>query len=129
MDRHCANAHAVAEFLDDHPGVEQVYYPGLTTHEGYALAQQQMSAAGGMLSVRFASREQAVRFAESTQLFTLAPSLGGTESLLSHPASMTHGSVAGTLLEVPESIIRLSVGIESVDDLLRDLEQALGVAA
>ena len=129
MDRHCANAHAVAEFLDDHPGVEQVYYPGLKTHDGYALAQQQMSAAGGMLSVRFANGASAARFAESTHLFTLAPSLGGTESLLSLPASMTHGSVAGTVLEVPDTIVRLSVGIESVDDLLRDLEQALRAAA
>jgi len=129
MDRHCHNAQAVAEFLDEHSGVEQVYYPGLKTHAGYHLAQQQMSAAGGMLSVRFETKEKAVRFAESTQLFTLAPSLGGTESLLSHPASMTHGSVAGTVLEVQESIIRLSVGIESVDDLLSDLEQALGAIA
>jgi cystathionine gamma-synthase len=129
MDRHCTNAQAVAEFLDAHPGVEQVYYPGLKTHEGYELATRQMSAPGGMLSVRFANREKAVRFAQSTQLFTLAPSLGGTESLVSHPASMTHGSVAGTVLEVPETIMRLSVGIESVDDLLRDLEQALRAGA
>jgi cystathionine gamma-synthase len=82
-----------------------------------------------MVSLRFANRERAIRFAESTMLFTLAPSLGGTESLVSHPASMTHGSVAGTLLEVPDTIVRLSVGIESVDDLVRDIEQALAAVS
>ncbi len=125
MERHCSNARAVAEFLDAHPGVEQVYYPGLVTHPGYELAATQMALPGGMVSLRFASKEKAVRFAESTALFTLAPSLGGTESLVSHPASMTHGSVAGTALEVSDTIMRLSVGIESVEDLLRDLEHAL----
>jgi len=125
MERHCSNASAVAELLDAHPGVERVYYPGLVGHAGHELAARQMSLPGGMVSLRFENKEKAVQFAESTTLFTLAPSLGGTESLVSHPASMTHGSVAGTALEVSHTIIRLSVGIESVDDLLVDLEQAL----
>jgi len=129
MERHCSNAQMVAEVLHAHPGVEQVYYPGLASHHGHELAQSQMTKAGGMVSLRFANKERAIRFAESTNLFTLAPSLGGTESLVSHPASMTHGSVAGTLLEVPDTIVRLSVGIESVDDLVRDIEQALAAVS
>jgi len=125
MDRHCENALAVARFLEEHPRVEQVVYPGLESHPQHELAARQMRAFGGMVSVRTGSVESALRLCERTQVFTLAESLGGVESLIEHPARMTHGSVAGTALEVPEDLVRLSVGIEDVEDLLADLEQAL----
>ncbi len=130
MERHSANAQKIAEFLDGRPGVERVYYPGLEDHPGHALAAQQMSRFGGMLSVAFAGGErQARRFTESLRVFTLAESLGGVESLVNYPSEMTHASVAGTALAVPENVVRLSVGIEEVDDLLGDVESALGRSA
>ena len=126
MQRHSDNAQALAEFFEKSPAVEKVYYPGLESHEGHALAARQMSRFGGMLSVGFAGGERvARRFAESTKLFTLAESLGGVESLVNYPSEMTHASVAGTELAVPENVVRLSVGIEDVEDLLADAEQAI----
>lgn len=125
--QHSANAQAIAEALVGHAGVETVYYPGLPTHPGHELAARQMSGFGGMLSVALAGGAAAARrFAESTQVFQLAESLGGVESLIGYPSEMTHASVRGTALEVPDNIVRLSVGIEDVDDLLADVEQALG---
>jgi cystathionine gamma-synthase len=126
MDRHCANAATVASWLDDHPKVSQVYYPGLAAHPGHDLAAKQMRAFGGMISFRVAAGEQAALDAcARTKVFTLGESLGGVESLIEHPGRMTHQSVAGTPLEVPDDLIRLSVGIENIDDLLADLDQAL----
>jgi cystathionine gamma-synthase len=127
MRQHSANAQAIAEALVGHAGIEAVYYPGLETHPGHAIAARQMTGFGGMLSVAVAGGAAAARrFAESTSVFQLAESLGGVESLIGYPAEMTHASVRGTALEVPDNIIRLSVGIEDVDDLLDDVEQALG---
>jgi cystathionine gamma-synthase len=126
MRQHSANAQAVAEVLVGHPKVERVYYPGLPTHPGHELAARQMSGFGGMLSVAVAGGEaSARRFVESTRLFQLAESLGGVESLIGYPSEMTHASVKGTPLAVPENVVRLSVGVESVDDLVADVEQAL----
>ncbi|TDQ02624.1 MULTISPECIES: cystathionine gamma-synthase [unclassified Leifsonia] len=125
--QHSANAQAIAEALVGHAGIETVYYPGLPTHPGHELAARQMSGFGGMLSVALSDGAAAARrFAESTQVFQLAESLGGVESLIGYPTEMTHASVRGTALEVPDNIVRLSVGIEDVDDLLADVEQALG---
>ena len=126
MDRHSANALAVAQHLEAHPAVREVRYPGLASHPGHALAARQMRAGGGIVSVRLADEQAAVRLAESTRVFTLAESLGGVESLVEHPARMTHASVAGTALAVPEDLVRLSVGIEDLDDLVADLDLALG---
>ncbi|MEQ8718577.1 MAG: cystathionine gamma-synthase [Acidimicrobiales bacterium] len=130
MDRHCANASAVAAMLADHDGVERVLYPGLATHPGHEVAAAQMSGFGGMVSflVR-GGRDAAVRVAEATRLFTLAESLGAVESLIEHPAVMTHASAADSPLAVDEALVRLSVGIESLDDLLADLDRALGAEA
>ncbi|WP_104200237.1 cystathionine gamma-synthase [Cryobacterium sp. Y29] len=126
MQRHSSNAQAIAEFLDGHPAIEQVYYPGLPGHPGHELAKKQMSGFGGMISVAFAGGAAAARlFAESMHLFQLAESLGGVESLVNYPSEMTHASVRGTELEVPDNIVRLSVGIEDVADLIADLESAL----
>ncbi len=126
MDRHSANATRVAEMLTAHPKVTQVYYPGLPSHPGHETAAKQMRAFGGMVSFRVADGEEAaVRVCDSTELFTLGESLGGVESLIEHPARMTHASAAGSALEVPSDLIRLSVGIESAEDLLADLRQAL----
>jgi cystathionine beta-lyase/cystathionine gamma-synthase len=126
MDRHQANAARVAEFLLGHPAVASVRYPGLPDHPGHEIAAKQMSGFGGMLSFRLAAGEDAaLRVCERAQLFTLAESLGGVESLIEHPARMTHASAAGSPLEVPADLVRLSVGIEDVEDLLADLEQAL----
>lgn len=126
MQRHSENALAIATRLAEHPGVARVFYPGLESHPGHELAARQMSGFGGMLSIELAGGgEAARRFAESTELFQLAESLGGVESLVNHPWSMTHASVRGTEAEVPESIVRLSVGIEDVDDLLADIDAAL----
>jgi cystathionine gamma-synthase len=126
LRQHSANAQAIAEALVGRPGVERVYYPGLPDHPGHELAARQMSGFGGMLSVALSGgAEAARRFAESTRVFQLAESLGGVESLIGYPSEMTHASVRGTALEVPENIVRLSVGIEDVDDLLEDVEQAL----
>ena len=125
--QHSANAQAIAEALVGHAGVAAVYYPGLPDHPGHDLARRQMSGFGGMLSVALSGGAAAARrFAESTRVFQLAESLGGVESLIGYPSEMTHASVRGTALEVPDNIVRLSVGIEDVDDLLADVEQALG---
>jgi cystathionine gamma-synthase len=126
MERHSRNALAIAERLAEHDGVARVFYPGLASHPGHELAARQMSGFGGMLSIELTGGgEAARRFAESTELFQLAESLGGVESLVNHPWAMTHASVRGTEAEVPESIVRLSVGIEDVDDLLADIDAAL----
>lgn len=127
MDRHCRNAQRVAEALVDDPRVSAVHYPGLANDPGHALATRQMSGFGGMVSFRVVGGLEASKaVAERTRLFFLAESLGGVESLIEHPGIMTHASVAGTALEVPDDLLRLSVGIEEVDDLLADLDQALG---
>jgi len=126
MDRHCANAMRVAEMLAGHPAVSEVLYPGLPTHVSHKTAQTQMRAFGGMVSFRLAAGEQAaVDACGRTRLFTLAESLGGVESLIEHPGRMTHASAAGSPLEVPPDLIRLSVGIEDCDDLMEDLRQAI----
>ncbi|MET4156894.1 cystathionine gamma-synthase [Agromyces sp. PvR057] len=127
MERHSATAQLIAERLAEHDGIARVYYPGLESHEGHELAARQMSGFGGMLSIDLAGGgEAARRFAESTTLFQLAESLGGVESLVNHPWAMTHASVRGTEAEVAESIVRLSVGIEDANDLLADIDEALG---
>ncbi|GGP89518.1 cystathionine gamma-synthase [Streptomyces roseolilacinus] len=126
MDRHCANAERVAEMLTQHPKVTQVLYPGLPEHPGHEVAAKQMRGFGGMVSFRVAGGEEAaVAVCDRAKLFTLGESLGGVESLIEHPGRMTHASVAGSALEVPGDLVRLSVGIENVDDLLADLRQAL----
>lgn len=126
MQRHSENAQAIAERMSEHPSIEHVYYPGLPSHPGHDLAARQMTRFGGMLSVAVrGGADAARRLAESTRVFQLAESLGGVESLIGYPSEMTHASVRGTALEVPENIVRLSVGIESVDDLVADVEQAL----
>ena len=127
MDRHCDNAEKVVGFLTQHAAVSEVIYPGLPEHPGHAVASRQMKRYGGMVSFRVAGgREQALRVCEKAEVFTLGESLGGVESLIEHPGLMTHASVAGTDLEVPDDLVRLSVGIETADDLLADLERALG---
>ena len=126
MDRHCANAARVVDFLSARPEVSTVLYPGLPDHPGHAIAARQMSGFGGMVSVRLAGGEEAaLRLCERTELFTLAESLGGVESLVEHPHRMTHASAAGSPLEVPADLVRLSVGIEDAEDLIADLDQAL----
>ncbi|MEZ0578376.1 cystathionine gamma-synthase [Nocardioides sp. MH1] len=126
MDRHCDNAERVADFLTSHPKVDTVIYPGLETHPGHEVAQRQMRRFGGMVSFRCTDGEAAaLRVCERAEVFTLGESLGGVESLIEHPGRMTHASVAGTDLEVPADLVRLSVGIENADDLIADLEQAL----
>ncbi|ROS47559.1 MULTISPECIES: cystathionine gamma-synthase [unclassified Curtobacterium] len=126
MERHSTNAQAVAEALVAAPGIERVYYPGLTDHPGHDVAARQMRGFGGMLSVALSGGPDAARrFAESTELFALAESLGGVESLIGYPSEMTHASVKGTELAVPENVVRLSVGIEDAGDLIADLQQAL----
>jgi cystathionine gamma-synthase len=127
MDRHCSNAQRIAEALAAHPKVSAVHYPGLPDDPGYEVAAKQMSGFGGMVSFRVAGGEQeAVDLCGRTELFTLGESLGGVESLIEHPGRMTHASAAGSPLEVPNDLVRLSVGIESIDDLLADLLRALG---
>jgi cystathionine gamma-synthase len=127
MDRHCDNAARIAAFLQHHKAVSQVLYPGLPSHAGHEIAAKQMRSFGGMVSFRMdAGEAAAVDVCNRARLFTLAESLGGVESLIEHPGRMTHVSVAGSPLEVPADLVRLSVGIENVDDLLADLEQALG---
>lgn len=126
MERHSANANAIAEFLARHPAVEQVMYPGLGTHPQHAVAKRQMRLPGGMMSfIARGGAEKARKTAASTRLFTLGESLGGVESLIEVPAAMTHQSVTGSPLEVSSALVRLSVGIEHVDDLIADLAQAL----
>lgn len=129
MDRHSDNAERVADFLLGHPAVTQVFYPGLPDHPGHAVAARQMRRFGGMVSFRVAGGEEAaLRVCARTEVFTLGESLGGVESLIEHPGRMTHASVAGTALEVPADLIRLSVGIETAEDLIADLERAIGAA-
>ena len=126
MDRHCENAGRVVELLSRSPAVSQVLYPGLPEHPGHDLATKQMKAYGGMVSFRLVGGEAAaLDVCRRTRGFTLGESLGGVESLIEHPGRMTHASVAGSQLEVPSDLVRLSVGIESADDLLADLERAL----
>lgn len=126
MERHSHNAQAIAERLHAHPAVESVLYPGLASHPGHAVAARQMRGFGGMVSIRVAGGiEAARRVVARTELFTLAESLGGVESLIELPASMTHASVAGTALSVPDNLVRLSVGIEDIEDLTLDIVTAL----
>lgn len=126
MDRHCDNAEAVVDFLAGHPKVAQVLYPGLPDHPGHAIAARQMRRFGGIVSFRVTGGEQhALDVCAKAEVFTLGESLGGVESLIEHPGRMTHASVAGTELEVPADLIRLSVGIETADDLVEDLDRAL----
>jgi len=126
MDRHCANARAVVEMLQSHPKVESVLYPGLASHPGHRAAARQMRDFGGMVSFTMrAGRDAALRVAASTHIFTLGESLGAVESLIEHPGQMTHASAAGSPLEVPDRLVRLSVGIENVNDLVEDLRTAL----
>ena len=126
MHRHCDNAAQVAAFLAGHPAVSQVLYPGLATHPGHAVAARQMRGFGGMVSVRMHGGADAARkLCSRTEIFILAESLGGVESLIEHPGAMTHASTAGSQLEVPDDLVRLSVGIEDPVDLLTDLREAL----
>lgn len=127
MRQHSENATLVAEFLADHPAIATVLYPGLPSHPGHEIAAKQMSSFGGMVSVRMRGGADAARkLCASTEIFILAESLGGVESLIEHPGAMTHASTAGSQLEVPDDLVRLSVGIEDSVDLIADLEQALG---
>ena len=125
MREHCRNAHVVAGFLERHPKVEQVLYPGLPAHPGHAIAAQQMRDFGGMVSFLAESEEEAVAICERTTIFKLAESLGGVESLIEHPARMTHASTADAPFAAPRNLVRLSVGLESPEDLIADLEAAL----
>jgi len=128
MVQHSANGQAIAEFLAGHPKVRHVYYPGLSTHPQYALASRQMKGFGGMLAFELGSLEAARRLLNSVKLMSLAESLGGVETLISHPASMTHASVPEdrrNRIGITEGLVRISAGIEDVADLLGDLEQAL----
>jgi len=126
MERHSDNAERVVEMLTAHPAVSGVLYPGLSTHPGHEVAARQMRRFGGMVSLRLrGGKEAALALCAGTELFTLAESLGGVESLIEHPAAMTHASTAGSVLEVPDDLVRLSVGIEDGEDLVADLEQAL----
>jgi cystathionine gamma-synthase len=125
MRQHCANAHAVAAFLERHPRVERVLYPGLPSHPGHAVAARQMRDFGGMVSFLAESEEEAVELVARTRIFRLAESLGGVESLIELPARMTHASTADAPFAAPGNLVRLSVGIESVEDLVDDLEAAL----
>jgi cystathionine gamma-synthase len=125
MRQHCDNARRIAAYLDGHPAVERVLYPGLAGHPAHDVARTQMRDFGGMVSVLLESEQEAVAFCERTKLFLLAESLGGVESLIEHPAQMTHASTADAPFAAPRNLVRLSVGIESVDDLVADLEAAL----
>jgi cystathionine beta-lyase/cystathionine gamma-synthase len=129
MRKHCENARVVAEFLHGHPKVEQVLFPGLESHPGHEIAKRQMTDFGGMVSFLAESEEEAVAICARTRIWRLAESLGGVESLIEHPARMTHASTAEGPFAAPGSLIRLSVGIESADDLVADLEAALVRAA
>ncbi len=131
MQRHCENAQKIAEYLQQHAKVSAVHYPGLPTHSGHELAKQQMRGFGGMLSFELAGdrMDEATRVMESFQVFSLAESLGGVESLCTHPASMTHASIPADERHkngLKDTLIRLSVGIEDADDLIQDLAQAIG---
>jgi cystathionine gamma-synthase len=125
MRQHCENARRIAEFLDGHEGVERVLYPGLASHPNHAVARAQMRDFGGMISFLTDTDAEAIELVGRTKLFQLAESLGGVESLIEHPARMTHASTAGAPFAPPANLVRLSVGIESADDLIADLEAAL----
>jgi cystathionine gamma-synthase len=126
MEQHCSNAEAVADMLEDHAAVASVIYPGLHSHPGHDVATKQMRRYGGMVGVRLkGGRDAAIALCERTKVFTLAESLGGVESLIEHPAIMTHASAAGSTAAPPDDLVRISVGIEDVEDLLTDLDQAL----
>jgi cystathionine gamma-synthase len=125
MREHCENARRVAAFLDEHPAVERVLYPGLASHPGYEIAARQMRDFGGMISFLAQSEEEAVALVGRTNVWKLAESLGGVESMIEHPARMTHASTADAPFAAPGNLVRLSVGIESADDLIEDLAQAL----
>src|SRR5213078_1662074 len=125
MRQHCVNAHVVAAMLERHPRVERVLYPGLPTHPGHAMAARQMRDFGGMISFLAESEEEAVALVARTKVFKLAESLGGVESLIEHPARMTHASTADAPFAAPPNLVRLSVGLESARDLVADLEAAL----
>jgi len=130
MERHCFNGKKIAEYLKNHPKIGKVYWPGFAEHPNHAIAKKQMKDFGGMLSftLKDDSVEKAVKLMESVELFSLAESLGGVESLINHPASMTHASVPKEerlKSGLVDSLIRLSIGVEDVDDLLEDLGQAL----
>ena len=126
MDRHCENAQQIVAVLNDHDAVSQVLYPGMKEHPGHEIAAKQMKNFGGMVSFRLKGGQSAAeRVVTNTEVFTLAESLGAVESLIEHPGVMTHLSVAGSALEVPDDLVRISVGIESVSDLVSDLVQAL----
>jgi cystathionine gamma-synthase len=126
MDRHCDNAEQIVDFLLSHPKVSEVHYPGLPEHQGHDVAAKQMRRFGGMVSFRVVGGErQAIEICDRARLFVLGESLGGVESLIEHPGRMTHASAAGSPLEVPGDLIRLSVGIETVEDLISDLDQAM----
>ena len=132
MQRHCENGKAVANFLQKHPSVGEVYYPGLKSHSSYKVAKKQMKDFGGMVSFKLKDQSRAAtfKFLENTKLFTLAESLGGVESLVNHPVTMSHGSIPEEerlKVGVTDAVIRLSVGIEAIEDLLADLEQALSL--
>lgn len=129
MEKHCDNAEAVAQHLADSDQVTQVFYPGLESDPNHDVAKKQMKRFGGMVSVRFGTEEKARAFCMNTKLICLAESLGGVESLLEHPATMTHVSATGSQLEVPRDLVRISVGIEDIEDLLADLDQALAAVA
>jgi cystathionine gamma-lyase/cystathionine beta-lyase len=131
MDRHCSNGRAIAEFLRNHPKVDKVYWPGFTDHPNHAVAKSQMKDFGGMISftLKGASVEETFDMASRVKVFSLAESLGGVESLLNHPATMTHASIPKEEREkagVTDTLIRLSVGIEDIEDLIEDLRQAIG---
>ena len=125
MERHCENARRIAAWLDEHEAVERVLYPGLASHPGHDIAARQMSDSGGMISFLAASEEAAIGLVAETKIWKLAESLGGVESLIEQPARMTHASTADAPFAVPGNLVRLSVGIESADDLVADLEHAL----
>src|SRR3989454_550689 len=131
MRQHDVNGRRIAEWLTKHPKVERVYYPGLPSHPQHDLACRQMTGFGGMISLDLGSAERARRFVERTRIFALAESLGGVESLVGHPASMTHASVPPDMrraMGLTDSLVRLSVGVEDVEDLIADLDQALAGA-
>jgi cystathionine gamma-synthase len=125
MRQHCDNAQAVAGVLDRNPHVEKVFYPGLPAHPGHAIAARQMRDFGGMVSFLAASEEEALALVTRTKIWKLAESLGGVESMIEVPARMTHASTADAPFAPPVNLVRLSVGIEGVDDLVADLQQAL----
>jgi cystathionine gamma-synthase len=126
MERHCDNAEKIVELLSAHPRVAQVLYPGLATHRNFDVAARQMRRFGGMVSFRMRDGEEAaLRVCDRAEVFTLGESLGGVESLIEHPGAMTHASTAGSMLEVPSDLVRISVGIETASDLVDDLRQAL----